>query len=363
MTRAVPQHEHYRTIVVGAGPAGIIAAIHAIQAGPVLLVDSGSLPRYKSCGGMLHAITLETLRAYGDVPESVVLSPRTVRFRYNDWDRRILKRCSLEFLNVDRAGFDEWLLSLLPPEVEIVGECAVRDVIQDPDRVAVVMRSGDREFVLGCDNLIGADGGRSQVRRSLGVPGTSTYVTLQDFVQIEGPIEPYFDCIYMRGIGDEYAYSYVIPKGDVAIVGSVYYPKTKHPWAKQDQTIEILRSRMPGLGATVSREACAALYLRSPDDVACGSGRVLLAGEAGGFMSPTSGEGISYAVRSGRLAGIAVAQGEPAAALAHYEQATRSMRADTRRRLKWLPIMESRPGKYIAGYVPAPIVSRITEGL
>lgn len=363
MSRTRPQRDRYSTIVAGAGPAGVLAAYHAAARGPVLLVEAGPIPRYKSCGGMLHEYTLNTLKQYGEVPESIVLKPRTVRFRYNDWDRRVLKPCSLEFLNVDRALFDEWLTTLLPPEVEMVGECAVRDVVQNPDGVAVVLRSGDEDFVVACDNLIGADGGRSRVRRALGVQSTATYVTLQDFVDIQGPIEPYFDCIYMRGIGDEYAYSYVIPKGDVAIVGSVYYPKTKHPWEKQDQTMALLRERIPGLGATVSREACAALYLRSHTDVVPGAGRVLLTGEAGGFMSPTSGEGISYAVNSGRLAGMAVAQNAPLAALAAYSAQTARVRANIRRKLHWLPVMESRVGKYIAGFVPTPIVSKITEGL
>ncbi|MGB4592447.1 MAG: FAD-dependent monooxygenase [Coriobacteriia bacterium] len=358
-----PRREHYSVIVAGAGPAGVFAAYHASARGPVLLVESGSLPRYKSCGGMLHDVTLNTLKQYGQVPESIALRPRTVHFRYNDWDRKVLKPCSLEFLNVDRAGFDEWLTTLLPADVEVVSECAVRDVVQNPDGLAVVLRSGKEDFVVSCDNLIGADGGRSQVRRALGVKSTATYVTLQDFVRLEGDIEPYFDCIYMRGIGDEYAYSYVVPKGDVAIVGSVYYPKTKHPWARQDQTMDILRERIPNLGQTVSREACAALYLRSHTHVVPGAGRVLLTGEAGGFMSPTSGEGISYAVNSGRLAGMAVAQNSPDTAVTAYSALTAHVQADIKRKLRWLPAMESRQGKYIASFVPTAIVSKITEGL
>jgi flavin-dependent dehydrogenase len=167
----------------------------------------------------------------------------------------------------------------------------------------------------------------------------------------------------MRDIGDEFAYGYVVPKGDRAIVGSVFYPKTKRPWEKQDQLLDILRASMPQLGASRKREACAALYLRSASDVVPGRGRVLLAGEAGGFMSPTSGEGISYAVRSGILAGRAVGEHAPDEALAAYETTVAPIRSDIARRLRWLPIMESKAGKYFAGLTPAPIVSWITEGL
>ncbi len=361
MTR--PRNERYDTIVVGAGPAGIMAAMHASERGEVLLIDASPLPRNKSCGGMLHDLSLEALAPYGQVPESIVVGPRIVNFRYVDWDRDIRKPTTLPFLNVDRAGFDDWLVSLLPASVEVVGSCALVGFRQDADGVDVECKVADEIVNLRCANLVGADGARSTVRRTLGAGATSTYVTLQDFVELKGDIEPFFDCIYMRSLGDEFGYGYVVPKGDHALVGSVFYPKTKRPWEKADRLLDVLRAAMPQLGESVKREACAALYLRSTSDVVPGSGRVLLAGEAGGFMSPSSGEGISYALRSGIAAGRAIAANPPGEALGTYSVAMRPLLADTARRLRWLPLMESRAGKYLAGFVPASIVSRITQGL
>ena len=91
----LPSSERYDTIVVGAGPAGIMAALHAAERGNVLVIDASSLPRDKSCGGMLHELSLEALAPYGDVPESIVVRPRTVHFRYVDWDRGIRKPTTL----------------------------------------------------------------------------------------------------------------------------------------------------------------------------------------------------------------------------------------------------------------------------
>ena len=361
MTR--PKNERYDTIVVGAGPAGIMAALHASERGDVLLLDAASLPRDKSCGGMLHDLSLEALAPYGDVPESIVVSQRTVRFRYVDWDRGIRKPTTLPFLNVERAGFDGWLVSLLPSSVEVVGSCALTGFRQDSDGVDADCRTGDELVTLRCANLVGADCARSAVRRALGAGATSTYVTLQDFVELTGDIEPYFDCIYMRSLGDEFGYGYIVPKGGHALVGSVFYPKTRRPWEKADRLLEVLRAAMPQLGESTKREACAALYLRANADVLPGAGRVLLAGEAGGFMSPSSGEGISYALRSGIEAGRAIGSRSAIDALDAYTAAMRPLRTDTARRLRWLPLMESKAGKYVAGFVPASIVSRITEGL
>jgi flavin-dependent dehydrogenase len=194
------------------------------------------------------------------------------------------------------------------------------------------------------------------------VGSVSTYVTLQDFCVLDGPLEPFFDCIYMRDIGDSFGYAYVVPKGDVAIVGSVFYPKTKRPHLKHDQVLATLRKTLP-LGDSVKREAWVALSVRQSTDVVPGHGRVLLCGEAGGFMSPTSGEGISYALNTGRLAGLAVASGGPLGALDTYADSTAHIAVNIRRKLKWLPFMESRAGKYLAGFVPTSLVSSVTKGL
>jgi flavin-dependent dehydrogenase len=355
--------DRYDTIVAGAGPAGVLAALHAAKRGNVLVVDASILPREKSCGGMIHALTRDALAPYGSLPEGICLTPRTVHFRYVDWDRGIRKPTTLAFLNVDRAGFDDWLISLLPPAVEVVGGCRVVSLTQDEYGVDLTCKTSDETFALRSENVVGADGARSAVRRALRAGTTHTYVTLQDYVDLDGEIPPYFDCLHMRGIGEGLGYAYVVPKGDRAIVGSVFYPRTKHPWESQDRVLDTLRAAMPQLGESRKRESCAALCLRAKESIMPGRGRVLLAGEAGGFMSPTSGEGISYAVRSGIEAGRAIGGHAPDEALDAYALATSGLRADIARRLRWLPFMESPVGKYVAGLTPSAIVSRITEGL
>lgn len=352
----------YDTVVAGAGPAGVMAALKSAQRGPVLLVDAASLPRDKSCGGMLNEYAQEFLGQFAQVPDRLILEPTHVNFRYWDWDRGVRKPTELRFLNVDRRAFDDWMLSLLPDNVDVVGGTTVTG-FKDSNGCVTVNTKNSGLGEVRCNNLVGCDGARSQVRRTMGVGSVATYVTLQDFVKLEAPLEPFFDCIYMRDIGDSYAYSYIVPKGDVAIVGSVYYPKTKRPHEKQDQTMQILRAALPHLGETMKREASVALYVRDSADVVPASGRVLLAGEAGGFMSPTSGEGISYAMNSGLLAGTAIGSSDAMSAGAAYERSTAHIARNIRRKLKWLPFMESNWGKYLAGYVPTPIVSSVTKGL
>lgn len=355
--------DRYDTVVAGAGPAGVLAAVGAAARGDVLLVDASALPRDKSCGGMLNEYAQEFLAEFEAIPESMILEPRYVNFRYVDWDRGIRKPTALRFLNVDRIAFDDWLLGLLPDNVTVLASTAVNGFSESGAEVSVDLKTAEERRTVICRNLVGADGARSNVRRMLGIGSVATYVTLQDFCTLEGELEPYFDCIYLRNIGDSFAYAYVVPKGDVAIVGSVFYPKTHRPHEKQAVTLETLRASLPQLGESVKREAWVALSVRSPQDVVPGRGRVLLAGEAAGFMSPTSGEGISYALNSGMLAGEAIGSHEPDAALAAYQESSRHIAANIQRKLRWLPFMESSAGKYLAGFVPTPLVSRVTKGL
>ena len=80
-------------------------------------------------------------------------------------------------------------------------------------------------------------------------------------------------------------------------------------------------------------------------------------------MSPTSGEGISYALRSGAMAGRAVAQSSPRDVADAYRIAAKPLLKDINRRLRWLPVMESDVGKYLGGITPTPIVSAVTRNL
>ncbi len=312
---------------------------------------------------MLNADSQKLASAFGVIPERAILAPREVTFRYVDFDRDLRKPTSLRFLNVDRSTFDAWLIAQLPDSVEVAEGAEVQGIEQLPDRVLVRVRTQLGETKVSCETLVGADGARSVVRSRLTTRSPGLYVTLQDQVELLGPLPETFDCIHVRGIGDGHAYTYVVPKGDFAAVGSVLYPRTIRPHEDHERVLAILRSANPSLGRTVRREAAAALAVRRPSDVMPGAGRVLLAGEAGGFISPTSGEGISYALRTGTMAGAAIAEHEQPDRLSVYAENTLPMARDIARRLRWLPLMESRLGRYAAGFVPTSMISRITEGL
>lgn len=356
------------TLVVGTGPAGVMAAYYAAEKGPVLMIDTFTLPRDKSCGGMIHPLSQNILNEIAPMPDSLLLDPPSVQFRFNDWDRQIIKNVDLHFLNVDRIPFDEWMMSLLPDSVEVIDATSFvkHEALEDGRLKSTLRKHGGDEIFVISDHILGADGPRSTVRKSISLPAYNRYITVQDYCKRKGDIDPFFDCFYSAGIRG-FAAGYIIPKDERVLVGCIYFPNTRRAHESQDKILARLRERLP-IGESLKREGWIAPRHKTADDVGWGKvdgkGAILLAGEAGGFISPTSGEGISWALDTGKIAGQAIANhDDPQMILDSYQQQTVRLKRDIARRLKFYPFMTSATGKKLAKYIPTAIISRVTQNL
>jgi geranylgeranyl diphosphate/geranylgeranyl-bacteriochlorophyllide a reductase len=79
--------------------------------------------------------------------------------------------------------------------------------------------------------------------------------------------------------------------------------------ARFERLVATLRSAGLRLGRSLGREGTLLTRPSRPAHLVTGAGQVALAGEAAGFVSPSSAEGISFALESGAALGAALAPG------------------------------------------------------
>ena len=99
------------------------------------------------------------------------------------------------YLNMDRYAFDRWLVSLVPPTVEIVqGRCTAVSRTDGGFVLTVRTAEGARSFACRC--LIGADGARSIVRETFFDRPIYRYMSLQQWFRATDKAFPFYSCIF-----------------------------------------------------------------------------------------------------------------------------------------------------------------------
>lgn len=171
----MPQHQ---VVIVGAGPSGLTAAFFLAREGiEVLLLERGPAIFEDPRAATLHPPTLEIFASSG-VTEEILDQGIVARYwQFRGRTEGLLAQYDLALLRDDtpypyRVQCEQHrlariLLSRLQryPNFAIRWNCEVTGVTQDQRGVAVALADGR----LRSDYLIGADGGRSNVRKSQGI--------------------------------------------------------------------------------------------------------------------------------------------------------------------------------------------------
>jgi geranylgeranyl reductase family protein len=297
-------------VVVGAGPAGAAAALEARRLRPdaaVLLVDRAAFPRDKPCGDGIGPHAVDELAALG---ASGVLEGYPPIHRLRLRSPRGLEVAGVPARPnhvVPRAVLDARLVDAALAAGASFRRARVRRLEQ---RGGLVVADGE----LAARVVVGADGANSAVRRQLGAPPNPDRA-LAIAVRGYAPAPPGPPEQLIAWVAEGWpAYVWSFPTGTgIANVG-----------------YGLLRSRFRGDRAELHRRLRDLLPRADPDPASLrahhlpfsssrppsGRGRVLLAGDAASLVNPLSGEGIYYALASGRLAARAalLAPERPAAA-------------------------------------------------
>jgi geranylgeranyl reductase family protein len=317
-------------VVVGAGPAGVAAALTARERGlAVLMVDRAVFPRDKTCGDGLTAQALRLLeRLEVDVPalpgyeavhETVCVSPSghvaVLPLPRTGAYSGVIARLELDAALVARAreaGIE------LREGAELVG------LTDTATGIHAELADGTN---LDAGHVIAADGHWSRVRRLREPDAPADLGTWHAFRQyFRGVEERRQFVLFERDLLPGYAWVFPLPDGR-ANVGFGVLRGAGVTGKKLKQLWPDLLAR-PSLRSVLGADA-------EPEDVhrawpipasydpdRLTDGRVLYVGDAASVVDPMTGEGIAQALETGILAGSAIAAGGgPTTIAATYRRA------------------------------------------
>jgi geranylgeranyl reductase family protein len=347
-------------VVVGAGPAGVAAAVTLARAGrAVTLVDKARFPRDKICGDGLTAGALRLLEGLGLDPGVVASWQRVddvvVRGPSGREATFPLPRGRGTYAAVARrADLDDALVDLARSAgVKVLDGHACTGAAEDGDRVAVAV-DGVGEVEAGF--AVAADGMWSPVRRHLGLatPGyRGEWHAFRQYFDGVGPraareLFVWFEPDLLPG----YAWSFPLPGGR-ANVGFGIQRGGKVARIQEMATIWPDLLARPHVRAVLGDGARPESPHRAwpiparVDGAVLAARRTLFAGDAAMATDPLTGEGIAQALLTGLLAAEAIVDHGPApgaVTAAYRDAARRALVADHRMSLLLIRAVRHRKG-------------------
>jgi flavin-dependent dehydrogenase len=288
----------YDVAIIGLGPAGATLARLLEGKYRVIGIDrkGNDLKRGKCCGGLL-APSAQRILARDNIclPNGVLANPQIFSVKTIDLDNRIERSYQRFYINMNRAKFDDFLVSLIPDRVERCCGSVCTGIVREHNAYRLAVKTKGAERAVEAKMVVGADGARSIVRRVF-YPESRihTYMALQEWHE-DRTNPPSYSCIFDKTLTDSYCWT--IAKDDCLVIGGAF------PVKDCARRFALLRERVQSrgiyVGKLLKREGCF-VYLNKGFGVCTGGNGAYLIGEAAGLISPSSLEGISYAMESGK---------------------------------------------------------------
>jgi flavin-dependent dehydrogenase len=288
----------YDIVIIGAGPAGSTLARLLDKEYSIAVLDKKRQDEkgfHKPCGGLLATDAQKALSRFGlTLPKEVLVDPQIFAVRTIDLDSSIARHYQRFYINLDRHKFDLWLKSLIPTHVTVFNDTTCTHIVRQENGYHIEYIQNGMRHTIAAKYIVGADGANSMVRRYL-YPNKRirNYIAIQQWFAEMNP-KPFYSCIFDSKNTD--CYSWTISKDGYFIFGGAY---PKHGCRKRfDDQKKRLENLGIYFGKALKTESCLVLRPSKPGDFCTGKDNIFLIGEAAGFISPSSLEGISSAINS-----------------------------------------------------------------
>jgi len=305
-----------RVAVIGGGPAGACAAETLAKGGCETFLIERKMDNCKPCGG---AIPLCMVGEF-DLPDEIIdrkvtkmkmISPsnRAVDVGQTLNDKEYIGMCRREvmddFLRKRAKSLGTNLVNGLFMKLDDPGQGNGPMTIHYND-YEVDAKVGEPK-TMEVDVIIGADGANSRVAKNIDAGEYDYAIAFQERIKIPDEKMEYYKDLAEMYVGDDVSpdfYGWVFPKYDHVAVGTgTVVNKTS---IKQYQAAMRKRAEEKCAGGKIIRvEAHPIPEHPRPRRV---QGRVALVGDAAGYVTKCSGEGIYFAAKSGRMAAEAVVE-------------------------------------------------------
>jgi geranylgeranyl reductase family protein len=298
--------------IVGGSCAGAAAGYLLAKAGrQVIVIDKAVFPRNKLCGGMITEKTIKLLMGiYDNIQFDHIID--SSYSTYGIYHSKIGKICkytnpSRKLFFVERTVFDNYFLI----KAEQIG-CTVI-----PGQKVIDIKGNrlisDRGEEISAKYILGADGSHSIVHRllfeekntkeaAIALEVNVAYEHLNCFDDGDG----IFPKIYFGAVSD--GYGWIFPKRDFATIGLGGLVSTNRDIRNRfniflksivKDGIDLISSSMRGFPIPFNN------LVRKP-----AKDSVFLLGDAAGLIEPVTGEGIFFAILSGKLAAESILNGD-----------------------------------------------------
>lgn len=291
----------YDSIIVGGGPAGGISAYYLAKEGyNVLLLEKHKVPRYKPCGG---SISWRIIRELPFDISSVLLNEiKGVRF----FSPSLKHVAEVEYnhpigFTTLRDKFDEKILKEAERGgVTVLDNTPVTKVLEDRNKVKVFLQNGE---ILNTKVVIGADGVNSIVAKTSGIRrrwlNHQLAITLSTLLENANSDDSFAEFYFGPERAFTMGYGWIFPVKEQYNVG---FGGGLHDTHELKQKFHnFLKNNKKTSKKNVEKVYSALVPFRDSILDTPYTNRIVLIGDAAGYVNGISGEGIYHALVSGRI--------------------------------------------------------------